>query len=132
MRCSLKVSAFVILSLLFTIFSARRLESQSTSAPQTSPSITLPGSQSPFTGSEPEAQTTPYVIQLTFQEAINRGLRSNLGLLLAGDQTLQARGERWKELSNLLPDLFVFRGFFGGEPPVADNTLHGCCLLGTS
>jgi outer membrane protein TolC len=45
------------------------------------------------------------VLQLGFQEAIERGLRANLGLLLAGDQTLQARGERWKELSNLLPNL---------------------------
>jgi outer membrane protein TolC len=74
-----------------------------TSVPTTS--VTIPSSSSPFTGSEPDAHTTPYVIQLTFQEAINRGLRNNLGLLLAGDQTLQARGERWKELSNLLPDL---------------------------
>ena len=69
------------------------------------PSISLPGSQSPFTGSEPEAKVTPEVIQLTFQEAIERGLRNNLGLLLSGDQTITARGERWKELSNLLPNL---------------------------
>jgi outer membrane protein TolC len=32
-------------------------------------------------------------------------LRNNLGLLLSGDQTITARGERWKELSNLLPNL---------------------------
>jgi outer membrane protein TolC len=69
------------------------------------PSITLPGSQSPFTGSEPEGKATPEVVQLSFQEAIERGLRNNLGLLLSGDQTLTARGERWKELSNLLPNL---------------------------
>ena len=70
-----------------------------------SPSISLPGSQSPFTGSEPEATATPGVLQLSFQEAIDRGLRNNLGLLLSGDQTIMARGERWKELSNLLPNL---------------------------
>jgi outer membrane protein TolC len=45
------------------------------------------------------------VLQLSFQEAIDRGLRNNLGLLLSGDQTITARGERWKELSNLLPNL---------------------------
>jgi outer membrane protein TolC len=44
-------------------------------------------------------------LQLTFQDAIDRGLRNNLGLLLSGDQTIMARGERWKELSNLLPNL---------------------------
>jgi outer membrane protein TolC len=70
-----------------------------------SPSISLPGSQSPFTGSEPEGIATPGVLQLSFQEAIDRGLRNNLGLLLSGDQTITARGERWKELSHLLPSL---------------------------
>jgi outer membrane protein TolC len=69
------------------------------------PSISLPGSQSPFTGSEPEGKATPEVLQLSLQEAIDRGLRNNLGLLLSGDQTIMARGERWKELSNLLPNL---------------------------
>jgi outer membrane protein TolC len=69
------------------------------------PSISLPGSQSPFTGSEPEGKATPEALQLGFQEAIERGLRNNLGLLLSGDQALNARGERWKELSNLLPNL---------------------------
>jgi outer membrane protein TolC len=65
----------------------------------------LPGSQSPFTGSEPEGKATPEVLQIGFQEAIERGLRNNLGLLLSGDQTIMARGERWKELSNLLPNI---------------------------
>jgi outer membrane protein TolC len=69
------------------------------------PSISLPGSQSPFTGSEPEGKASPEVLQLSLQEAIDRGLRNNLGLLLSGDQTITARGERWKELSNLLPNL---------------------------
>ena len=68
------------------------------------PSISLPGSQSPFTGSEPEGKATPDVLQLGFQEAIDRGLRNNLGLLLSGDQVTMARGERWKELSDLLPN----------------------------
>jgi outer membrane protein TolC len=68
-------------------------------------SISLPGSQSPFTGSEPEGKASPEVLQLSFQEAIDCGLRNNLGLLLSGDQTITARGERWKELSNLLPNL---------------------------
>ncbi|MGB6402601.1 MAG: TolC family protein [Candidatus Sulfotelmatobacter sp.] len=69
------------------------------------PSIAPPGSQSPFTGSEPEGKASPEVLQLSFQDAIDRGLRNNLGLLLSGDQAITARGERWKELSNLLPDL---------------------------
>src|ERR1700691_1584116 len=87
---------------LTVLFSVTGVVAQN-SAP--APSISLPGSQSPFTGSEPEGKATADVLQLSFQEAIDRGLRNNLGLLLSGDQTLMARGERWKELSNLLPDL---------------------------
>src|SRR5271156_1735127 len=68
-------------------------------------SITIPGTQNPFFGSEPEGTITTEVLQIDFTEAINRGLRNNLGLLLASDQTLTARGERWKELSNLLPNV---------------------------
>jgi outer membrane protein TolC len=92
---------FVAYALLL-IFGASSLLAQN-SAPV--PSISLPGSQSPFTGSDPEGTATPQVLQLSFQEAIDRGLRNNLGLLLSGDQTITARGERWKELSNLLPNL---------------------------
>ena len=43
------------------------------------------------------------MLPIDFKEAIDRGLRNNLGLLLSGDQTLTARGERWKALSELLP-----------------------------
>ena len=74
-----------------------------TSSP--TPSISLPGSQSPFTGSEPDAKASPGLLPLSLQDAIDRGLRTNLGLLLSGDQTIYARGERWKELSNLLPNI---------------------------
>jgi outer membrane protein TolC len=87
---------------LTLLFSVTGVVAQN-SAP--TPSISLPGSQSPFTGSEAEGKATPEVLQLGFQEAIDRGLRNNLGLLLSGDQTITARGERWKELSNLLPNL---------------------------
>lgn len=89
--------------LLFLLAAITGLEAQNSVPPP--PSITLPGSQSPFMGSEPEAKATNEVLQLTFQDAIDRGLRNNLGLLLSGDQAITARGERWKELSNLLPNL---------------------------
>src|SRR6266852_5402500 len=87
------------LALTLLLFAVSGLEAQ------TVPSVSLPGSQSPFTGSEPEGKATPQVLQLSFQEAIDRGLRNNLGLLLSGDQTIMARGERWKELSSLLPNV---------------------------
>ena len=87
------------------MFASTGLWAQNSSS---TPSISLPGAQnpfSPFTGSEPEGKASPEVLQIGFQDAIDRGLRNNLGLLLSGDQTTMARGERWKELSNLLPNL---------------------------
>src|SRR6202162_2864354 len=94
-RCVLAFALTLLFSVTFVV--------AQNSAPV--PSISLPGSQSPFTGSEPEGKATQEVLQLSFQDAIDRGLRNNLGLLLSGDQTITARGERWKELSNLLPNL---------------------------
>ncbi|HVI09615.1 MAG TPA: TolC family protein [Candidatus Binatia bacterium] len=96
-RCA---SVCVLALFLFALFTSAQ-----ESTPTPSPSISLPGSQSPFTGSEPDDKAVAGVLQLSFQEAIDRGLRANLGLLLSGDQALQARGERWKQLSNLLPNL---------------------------
>jgi outer membrane protein TolC len=93
--CRFTGLAFVILT------AASRLIAQATPAP----SISLPGSQSSFNGSEPEGKASSEVLQISFQEAIERGLRNNLGLLLSGDQTIMARGEKWKELSNLLPNV---------------------------
>jgi outer membrane protein TolC len=110
LRLSIKGGCFPSLALLtllpLTLLPLPKLVAQtSPSIPAGSSSVSLPGSQSPFTGSEPEGKATSEVLQLGFQEAIERGLRTNLGLLISGDQTLTARGERWKELSNLLPNL---------------------------
>lgn len=64
-----------------------------------------PVGQSAFTSSVPEGKATNEVLPLSFKEAIDRALRNNLGLLLGSDNLLAARGEKWKELSALLPNL---------------------------
>ena len=81
------------------------LRAQAGGAPSAASSVSLTGSQSPFLGSAPEGKATAEILQVDFKDAIDRGLRNNLGLLLAVDQAQSARGERWKELSSLLPDL---------------------------
>jgi len=42
---------------------------------------------------------------LTFREAIERALRNNLSALLSEYNTIAARGEKWKQLSELLPNV---------------------------
>ena len=58
-----------------------------------------------YSGSVPEGKATPEVLPLSFKDAIERGLRNNLGALLQSDTILAVRGEKWKELSELLPHL---------------------------
>jgi outer membrane protein TolC len=71
--------------------------------------VTLPTSisQDGFTGGVPEGKLSPEPLQISFLAAIDRGLRQNLGLLLSSDNALSARGDKWKELSNLLPNIDV-------------------------
>jgi len=68
-------------------------------------SIPASVSQNGFTGSVPSGNPTPEVLPISFLDAIDRGLKQNLGLLLSSDNTIAARGEKWKELSNLLPNV---------------------------
>ena len=63
-------------------------------------------SDSPLLGSVP-TQPIPGVLKLTLQDAIQRGLKYNLGLYLSGQGTLQARGARLQALSGLLPNLIA-------------------------
>ncbi len=103
MRSSLKVSRLVVLGSILLFCVAPMLWSQTGGTP----SITLPNSQSQFQGSAPEGNATPEVLRIDFKEAIERGLRNNLGLLLAGDQAQAAHGQRWQALAELLPNIGI-------------------------
>jgi outer membrane protein TolC len=104
MRCSLIVSRTAVFA-FFVLLAPPSLLAQATGETPSAPNVSLPGQQNPFLGSAPEGKPTADVLQIDFKDAIDRGLRNNLGLLLASDQTQTARGERWKELSELLPNL---------------------------
>ena len=64
---------------------------------------TLLGQQARFQGSVPTGVASPTPLSLTLADAIDRGLRTNLGLLLSGQASEIARGERLRSLSALLP-----------------------------
>ena len=80
--------------------------SQQTGSPQTG-GAGLGQSQNPFLGSVAEGKVVPGALPLSFKEAIDRGLRNNLGALLQNANTVAARGEKWKELSSLLPNATI-------------------------
>jgi outer membrane protein TolC len=78
---------------------------QSGATPSSStPGQAIPGTQgvSPFAGSVP-AKLVPGVMSLSLQDAIDRGLKQNLGALLSSAEIGSARGQRWEQLSALLP-----------------------------
>ncbi len=68
------------------------------------PSQNLPAGNgtNSFSGSVP-AELIPGRMPLSLQNAIDLGLKHNLGLLLSQADTRTARGQRWQELSALLP-----------------------------
>lgn len=62
-----------------------------------------PSSQtSPYNGSVP-TELVPGVLKVSLQDAIDRGLKTNLGALLASSDIQSAQGQRWQQLSALLP-----------------------------
>jgi outer membrane protein TolC len=73
--------------------------------PQSLDQLLAAGNQSPFSGSVPSAKLTPGVLNLSVEDAIDRGLKYNLGIVLSGQATAQAKAARLKDLSNILPHL---------------------------
>jgi len=69
------------------------------SAPPSPPSTQ---GASPFAGSV-AAQPVPGVVTISLQGAIDLGLKQNLGVLLSNADIRSARGQRWEQLSALLP-----------------------------
>jgi outer membrane protein TolC len=68
-------------------------------APSTAPA---PGD---FNGSVPAGKVSPVPLELSLDDAIERGLKNNLGIILSGTQTAEARAQRLSELQSLLPSV---------------------------
>ncbi len=62
-------------------------------------------SQSPFSGSVPAGLAAPGALALSLQDAIQRGLKQNLGAVLGDLNTRLARAEQLRAHAQLLPDL---------------------------
>jgi outer membrane protein TolC len=89
-------------------------------------------SQNPYLGGVPAGSLSATPVAISLEDAVARGLKQNLGGVLATDLVTDARGERWQALSALLPNVITDTGFgvhqinvkaaFGltirGEPPI--------------
>ena len=79
-------------------------------APVTGPVSVAPNADS-FQGSVTQGQVSPQPLDLTLDDAIQRGLKTNLGMILSGTQTAAARGQQLSQLQALLPTV----SFSGSE-----------------
>jgi outer membrane protein TolC len=72
------------------------------SAPQSAPT---PQPASSYQGSVATGTVTADTLQLTLDDAVQRGLKTNLGLLLSNTQIANSRGQRLQDLQALLPSI---------------------------
>jgi outer membrane protein TolC len=70
-----------------------------------SPGISFNSSPDQFQGSVPGGQANATPIAISLQDAIDRGLKTNLGLLVRSSATELARAEQRRALSYLLPNI---------------------------
>jgi outer membrane protein TolC len=82
------------------------------------PGQAIPGTNgvSPFAGSVPQ-KLIPGAVPLSLQAAIDLGLKQNLGALLSNADVRSARGQRWQQLSALLPQVTA-------APSVSDSKIN--------
>lgn len=84
---------------------AGTLQSTTSSTPISSPATPSGISSDPFSGSVITEKATDQVISISLKDAINRGLKSNLGALLTEQGITGARAQRWRALQSMLPDV---------------------------
>src|SRR5580692_586488 len=103
-------SIIVLPAALFAQDSNSDSSSSSSSGSFRVPPVQFPGqvqtsAQNPVFGSVPDDKVTPGILSLTFSDAIERALKHNLAGLLSQYNTVEARGEKWQKLSDLLPNV---------------------------
>ncbi len=68
-------------------------------------------SQNPYLGGVPSGKRGAAPLALSLEDAVSFGLKQNLGGVLATDAVIDARGEKWQALSDLLPNVVTDTGF---------------------
>ncbi len=104
-RMVLSAAAIVILPAALCAQSSTAPASSAGGAAPVQTSQVPTSSQNPVFGSVPDQKPTPGVLRLTFSDAIERALRQNLAGLLSEYNTIEARGQKWQQLSALLPNV---------------------------
>ena len=83
-----------------------------TLAPLPSAESVIQRNTDPFAGSIPQGTVSPEPIDLSLSDALDRGLKYNLGIILSDQTTAEARAARIRSLSEIIPNI---NGSFGEE-----------------
>ncbi len=120
---------FLLAGVLFCGAATSLAQTETSTSPST-PGQAIPGTLgvSPFAGSVP-AKLVPGVLPLSLQDAIDRGLKQNLGLLLSNADIRSARGQRWEQLSALLPHVTAAPYVAASEINLAELGITGASGL---
>ncbi|HEY5174964.1 MAG TPA: TolC family protein, partial [Terriglobales bacterium] len=105
-------AGLIVITVLLAWCSAMGQSSGQTLTSLPSAEQVLNRNQDAFAGSIPQAKATAETIEITLEDAVQRGLKYNLGLYLADRVTQQSRAARLRALSDMLP---VVNGSFAEE-----------------
>ena len=94
-------------------------DAQQSSSPSNVVNTLPPAAQGAYASSVPVSPVSG-VLPLSLQDAIARGLKQNLGALLASEDIRSARGSRWQQLSALLPNLTTTNYAEGAKVDLAE------------
>ncbi len=98
--------------LLWSSAGMAQVTAPSTLAPLPTPESVINRNTDNYAGSIPQGKATAEPIELTLEDAVDRGLKYNLGLYLSNQTTAEARAARLQSLSQMLPNI---NGAFAGE-----------------
>jgi outer membrane protein TolC len=101
--CSRVLLSVVVLFLVAPLYAQSGLDTPTSAVQESYASDLQP--QSLYVGGVSTGAASSTTLALSLEQAVIRGLRQNLGGLLATDVVSGAQGERWQALSALLPNL---------------------------
>jgi outer membrane protein TolC len=110
--------AFVVFAALLPL-ATRSARAQGTPPGAPTPPAGAMRSQNGYSGSVP-TKLEPGVLQLSLKDALARGLKQNLGVLLSSEDVRAARGGRWQQLSSLLPNVTTSSYMNGSQVDLAE------------
>ena len=102
-NCRKHLCAFAAIAFTWTALASQCLFAQQ--LPNLSSGQATPAPSSSYQGSVPTGQASAQTLELSLEDAIQRGLKNKLGVILSGTQTAGARAQRLSDLQALLPDV---------------------------